>query len=227
MEIRPLHSWELTPKQAIALQRELRPQVETEDRLGPLHHVAGVDVGLDRSRQRAKAAVAVLSWPQLELVDKGAASEPVSFPYVPGLLSFRETPVVLKALQRLSVDPDLIVCDGHGMAHPRRFGLASHLGLVTDTPTLGVAKSRLIGTHEEVAVERGGRAPLMDGAEVIGMVLRTRSAVKPVYVSIGHRICLATAVRLTLEASPRFRLPETTRWAHRLASESHGQQPRT
>ncbi|MEE8138179.1 MAG: deoxyribonuclease V [Thermoanaerobaculia bacterium] len=221
MRIRRLHPWNLTPGEAIEVQKSLRGRVETADRLGRLRWVAGVDVGFDRDSKTCRAALAVLSWPDLELEDRATAEQPATFPYVPGLLSFREIPVVLEGVGRLTLEPDLLICDGQGYAHPRRFGLASHLGLVTDTPSIGVAKSRLIGTHEEPPPERGGRTPLVDGEEIVGMVLRTRTNVRPVYVSIGHRVRLETAVELALRAAPRYRLPEPTRWAHRLARLSH------
>lgn len=219
MRIRRLHPWDLTPKEAIRVQEELRGRVEIEDRIGSIAHVAGVDIGIGRNRRRARAAVAVLSWPDLELVERAVAESDVSLPYVPGLLSFREIPVALEALSEITVAPDLILCDGQGYAHPRRFGLACHMGVVTDTPTVGVAKSRLIGEHAEPAGERGSWVPLAHQGEVIGAVLRTRSGVRPLYVSIGHRVSLETAVQLVLQATPRYRLPETTRQAHRLASE--------
>lgn len=218
MRARHLHRWDLAPKEAVAVQRRLAARVEARDRLGPVRHVAGVDVGLVRGSDRARAAVAVLGWPDLELRDQALAEGKVEFPYVPGLLSFREIPVVLRALEALRVAPDLILCDGQGYAHPRRFGLACHLGVVTDTPTIGVAKSRLIGEHDEPARGRGARAALRDRGEEIGCVLRTRTGVRPVYVSIGHRVGLETAIELVLAAAPCFRLPETTRQAHRLAS---------
>ncbi len=217
-KFRRLHDWDLTPKEAVALQQELRARVVARDRLAPPRRVAGVDVGVDRKRRQARAAVAVLSFPDLELVDRAVATLPLVFPYGPGLLSFREIPAALAALGKLDRPPDLILCDGQGLAHPRRFGLACHLGLVVDRPTIGVAKSRLVGRHAEPGPERGDRAPLFDGDEVIGTVLRTRAWVRPLYVSIGHRVSLATAEELTLACAPRYRLPETTRWAHRLAS---------
>jgi deoxyribonuclease V len=212
------HHWKLTPKEAIALQARLAAKVEREDRLGEIRHVAGIDVGFESDGTVARAAVAVLAFPSLELVDCAVARLPVSFPYVPGLLSFREIPAALRALRALRVKPDMLLCDGQGIAHPRRCGLASHLGLVTGLPAVGVAKTRLVGEHREPGARRGAQAPLMDRGEVIGAVVRTRAGVKPVYVSIGHRVGLPTAVRLVLACAPRYRLPETTRWAHRLAS---------
>jgi len=218
MKLRSLHRWDLTPRQAVEVQRRLRDRVESTDRVSRLRLVAGVDVGIARGSRTARAAVAVLSWPELDLVEHAVVEAPVRFPYVPGLLSFREVPVVGQALESLASRPDLILCDGQGYAHPRRFGLACHLGLLVVVPTVGVAKSRLVGTQEEPEAERGASRPLLDGDEVLGTVLRTRTGVKPLYVSVGHRISLQRAVSITLQAAPRTRLPETTRWAHRLAS---------
>jgi len=163
--------------------------------------------------------VAVLTWPGLELADHAIARRPTSFPYVPGLLSFREIPALLDALDRLTAQPDLLLCDGQGLAHPRRFGLACHLGVVTGLPTIGVAKSRLTGTHGAVPVTKGRWTPLIDGDEVIGAVVRSRRGVKPIYVSVGHRVSLETAVHYAMGCVTRFRLPETTRWADRLAGQ--------
>lgn len=212
------HSWDITPKEAIALQRELAPRVIREDRLGPVSRVAGVDAGFEDAGRVTRAAVAVLSYPGLELVDRSVARVPTRFPYVPGLLSFREAPAVLQAFEGLSEQPGLIVYDGHGIAHPRRFGIASHVGLLLDIPCIGAAKSRLVGEHAQPGMQRGAWTPLTHDGEVLGAVLRTRSGVQPVYVSIGHRISLQTAIDWVLACSPRYRLPETTRWAHRLAS---------
>jgi deoxyribonuclease V len=180
--------------------------------------VAGTDVGFERGGATARAAVAVLSFPQLELVDCAVARRRARFPYVPGLLSFREIPVLLAALARLRVKPDLILCDGQGFAHPRRFGLASHLGIIAGVPTIGVAKSRLIGEHGTPAQRRGAWVPLRDQGQTIGAVLRSRRGTRPIFVSIGHRVSLPVAVRYVMACTTRYRLPETTRWAHRLAS---------
>jgi deoxyribonuclease V len=212
------HSWNLTPREAIALQQRLRSRVIKLGRPGAVRHVAGTDVGFEGSGGTARAAVALLSFPQLALVDYAIARLPVRFPYVPGLLSFREMPALLAALGKLDVPPDLILCDGHGYAHPRRFGIASHLGVYLGIPTIGVAKSRLVGEHGQPMQRRGAWVPLRDRGEIIGAVVRTRPYTLPVYVSIGHRVSLALAVRYALACTNRYRLPETTRWAHRLAS---------
>lgn len=213
-----IHRWDLTPREAAALQAELRDRVVREDRLGPVRHVAGVDVGFEGDGTVTRAAVAVLSFPGLGLVEHAIARLPTSFPYVPGLLSFREAPAVLEAFARLRVRPDLILYDGQGVAHPRRFGIASHVGLLLDLPSIGAAKTRLIGEHGRVPATKGRWTPLRDGDEVIGAVLCTRSQVKPLYVSIGHRVTLDTAIRYVMACVTRYRLPETTRFAHRLAS---------
>lgn len=183
-----------------------------------MQRVAGVDVGFEDGGKTVRAAVAVLEYPGLSPVEHAVARLPTRFPYVPGLLSFRELPGVIAALERLTILPDLLLCDGQGYAHPRRFGIACHLGVLTDLPSIGVAKTRLIGSHPEPGPHKGDWVELRDGAEVIGAVLRTRSGVKPLYVSIGHRVSLATAIRYVLACTTRYRLPETTRAAHRLAS---------
>lgn len=218
MRLEHEHAWDLTPAAARALQLELRRYVETEDRLGTVTRVAGVDVGFDRPRGTTRAAVVVLSFPELVPCDRAIAESPTRSPYVPGLLSFREAPAILEALAMLGEPPDLILCDGHGFAHPRRFGIACHLGVVTGLPSIGVGKTRLIGSHPPVPDERGANVPLSHEGETIGAVLRSRSKVKPIYVSIGHRLTLDTAVEYVMRCTTRFRLPETTRHADRLAS---------
>jgi deoxyribonuclease V len=218
MEARPLHGWDLAPKEAIALQARLRDRIERADRIGAVRRVAGVDVGFERDGRVTRAAVAVLDYPGLALAEQAVVRVPTRFPYVPGLLSFREAPAVLAAFERLRLAPDLILYDGQGIAHPRRFGIASHLGLLLDCPSIGVAKTRLVGEHRAPANRRGAWAPLCDASETLGAVLRTRAGAKPLYVSIGHRVSLESAVRWTMACVTRYRLPETTRRAHRLAS---------
>ena len=218
MKARSLHGWNLTPKEAIALQTALRGRVVRADRIGKVGRIAGVDVGFEQEGRVTRAAVAVLEYPGLALVERAVVRVPTRFPYVPGLLSFREAPAVLAAFEQLARAPDLILYDGQGIAHPRRFGIASHLGLLLDCPSVGVAKTRLVGVHGTPANRRGAWTPLRDAGEVIGAVLRTRAGVRPLYVSIGHRVSLESAVRWTLACVTRYRLPETTRWAHRLAS---------
>jgi deoxyribonuclease V len=216
LDERHQHPWNVTTDQAIAIQNELRRHVVTENRLGPVNTIAGVDVGFP-GRQTARAAVVVLRFPELKPLDYAVAQVPVTFPYVPGLLSFREMPAVLTAVEKLRVWPDLFIFDAHGLAHMRRLGLASHAGLLLDWPSIGCAKSRLTGEHAEPGAERGDWVPLMDADECIGAVVRTRTGVRPVYVSVGHKVDLATAVRYVLDCAPKYRLPETTRYAHRVA----------
>ena len=213
------HPWDVTPAAAIAMQKELARYVVRSDRFFEIRTVAGIDVGFEDAGRTTRAAVVVLDYPSLTLLDSNIAKLPTQFPYVPGLLSFRELPAVLQALTGLQRLPDLLLCDGQGYAHPRRFGIAAHLGVLTDIPAIGVGKTRLMGTHTVVADRRGAWQPLMDKDETVGAVLRTRQGVKPVYVSIGHRITLASAIRYVLACAPRYKLPETTRLAHRYASQ--------
>ena len=216
------HGWRVTPRQAREIQLRLRGSVSRHDDLGTVDCVAGVDVGFEVGGAVTRAAVAVLSFPALELVARALAKRPTGFPYVPGLLSFREIPAVLDALQMLERPPDLLLCDGQGYAHPRRFGLACHLGVLTGLPSIGVAKTRLIGEHEALGRSKGDLAWLTDAGETIGAVVRTRDDVKPLYVSVGHRVSLRTAVDYVLACTTRYRLPETTRWAHKIASHEKG-----
>ena len=219
MKITPLHDWNLDPRQAVELQKQLACEVIKEDRFdAPVKTVAGIDLGYDAKNDTSRAVAVVLSFPELELLESAEALLPIQFPYVPGLLSFRETPVAIKALEKLTVTPDLILCDGQGLAHPRRFGIACHIGLITNVPTLGVAKSLLVGKFEDLSETRGSTAPLIYKNEQVGMALRTKDRVQPVYVSVGHRISLVTATEYVLQCAPKYRLPETTRLADKMAS---------
>ncbi|MFG2292619.1 deoxyribonuclease V [Streptomyces sp. NPDC048603] len=205
--------------EARAIQDQLRSQV-IFDEDGPavgLGLVAGVDVAYDDERDLVAAAAVVLDAATLDVVEEATAVGHVSFPYVPGLLAFRELPTVLAALDALTVTPDLVVCDGYGLAHPRRFGLACHLGVVTGLPAMGVAKNPFTFTYEEPGEQRGSTSPLLapDGAEV-GRAVRTQDGIKPVYVSVGHRVSLDSACAHALALSPRYRIPETTRLADSL-----------
>lgn len=223
MKLQPHPPWPTTAAAAIKLQQQLRSSVITADQLGPIRSVAGVDVGFEAGGSVTRAAVAVLSWPDLQLQGQAIARRPTTFPYIPGLLSFREAPAVLDALSQLTILPDLLLCDGQGIAHPRRFGIACHLGLLADTPAIGVAKSLLVGRHAEVPDERGTWQPLIHRDETVGVALRTRPRTKPLYISSGHRISLTTAIEYVMGCTTRYRLPETTRWAHRLASSKSSQ----
>lgn len=212
------HDWNVSPAHAIDIQNTLREQVIAQDCFGDVTTVAGVDVGFLQHGDITRAAVAVLAFPKLDLIQAHTAQLSTTFPYVPGLLSFREVPAVLAALQKCSPPPDLILCDGQGRAHPRRFGIACHLGVLTQIPTIGVAKSRLIGEHEPVPNRKGATVKLWHKGECIGVVLRTRENVAPVYVSVGHRVSLDSATEWVMRCVTKYRLPETTRQAHRLAS---------
>lgn len=220
MKVEKLHSWDISPAEAIALQARLSGLVLRVGRVDNPRFVAGVDVAVNRSQSWARAAVVVLRYPGLEPVETRWAEGKLTLPYIPGLLSFREAPLTLAACEQLEVVPDLFMVDGQGIAHPRRLGIASHLGLFLNTPTIGCAKSRLCGEHEDPAVEKSSYTDLVDGGEVIGAVLRTRHAAKPVYVSIGHKLDLENAIHWVLECCRGFRIPEPTRLAH-LAAGGH------
>ncbi|MFJ3223414.1 endonuclease V [Streptomyces sp. NPDC086783] len=210
--------WPATEEQARATQDELRARV-VRDEPGPAPgsgHVTGVDVAYDDERDVVVAAAVVLDAATLDVVAEATAVGQVSFPYVPGLLAFREIPTVMAALDALPLAPGLVVCDGYGLAHPRRFGLASHLGVLTGLPTIGVAKNPFTFTYEEPGARRGSASPLLADGEEVGRALRTRDAVKPVFVSVGHRVDLDTACAHTLALTPEYRLPESTRRADAL-----------
>lgn len=199
------------------MQERLRGAVVTTGAIGRPRRVAGIDAHYAAARGLAWAAVVVLDGTSLDLVESALAAVPLTFPYVPGYLSFREAPAALAALALLREPPDLLMVDGQGYAHPRRLGIASHIGLLAGIPTIGVAKSRLVGTHDEPGPAQGSTAPLWDGDERIGTVLRTRDGVRPLYVSVGHRLDLATATALALSMVRRHRLPEPTRLADLLS----------
>ncbi|HEY6000469.1 MAG TPA: deoxyribonuclease V [bacterium] len=216
---RPHHGWDVTPRDAAALQADLRGRVRVEPFDGPVRFVAGADVAFSKRDGLVFAAAVLLKWPDCETAAVATAVRAGTFPYVPGLLSFREGPAVLEALAGLPRRPDLLFFDGQGIAHPRRFGLASHLGLLLGLPSIGCAKSRLCGEHREPGRRRGSAAELTDGGEVIGAALRTRDGIRPLYVSPGHRTDLPSAIAFTLAACRGFRLPEPTRRAHTLVTD--------
>jgi deoxyribonuclease V len=205
--------WNLTPREAMRLQESLRERVESQDRFGEIRYVAGADVAFDPETEVAFASVIVFRFPGLEEVERRRARRKLRFPYVPGLLSFRECPVLLAAFARLRIEPDLILIDGHGRAHPRRFGIACHIGILFDTPTIGCAKSRLVGEHQEPGAKAGSTTPLMLEGERLGVVLRTRDYVRPIYVTTGHRVSLDSAVGLVKQCMDGFRIPKPTREA--------------
>jgi deoxyribonuclease V len=204
------------PDEAIAMQKQLASQVVRISQLGDINRVAGADVAIRGNI--AKSAVVVLSFPELKVIESATAAVPVHFPYIPGLLSFREGPAIIKAVEKLRQQPEIIIFDGQGIAHPRRFGLASHMGVLMDMPTIGCAKTRFWGNHGALPLKKGSCIPLYDNLEIIGAVVRTRDDVKPVYVSIGHLLDLNTAIEIVLNCCKRCRLPETTRAAHHLAN---------
>ena len=213
-----LHRWDLSPKEAIHVQRRLSDRLVLSWDGRKITSVAGIDVSVKSGR--ARAAIVVLRYPELEPMEAATSEADAAFPYVPGLLTFREGPVILDAWEKLRLKPDLLLFDGQGIAHPRGMGLAAHMGLWLERPSLGVAKSRLYGAYDPPGLNRGDRADLLDekaAKRVIGAVLRTRAHVKPVFVSPGHRIDVKRAVEFALACCTRYRLPETTRWAHHVA----------
>lgn len=214
MNFRQLHSWDLTPKEAVALQRELASQVDAHAPLDDCELIAGADVSFNRFSDIFYAGVVVWRLSDGAVVERQGAVRQVRFPYVPGILSFREAPVLLDAFAKVKSTPDAIMLDAHGLSHPRRFGLTSHVGLLLDRPTLGCAKTPLIGKFVEAGPNVADRSPLVDRDEVIGSVVRTKKRVKPVFISVGHRMDLESAVRLALRACRGYRLPEPTRLAH-------------
>jgi deoxyribonuclease V len=205
--------WDLTPREAMRLQECLRERVVLEDKFPSIRFVAGADLAFDPATEIAFAGVIVYRFPGLEEVERRRARRKLRFPYVPGLLSFREGPVLLAAFARLRTEPDLILIDGHGLAHPRRFGIACHLGVLFDKPTIGCAKSLLVGEHAEPGARAGSTVPLVLGGERVGMVLRTRENVKPIYVTPGHRVSVDSAVELVRPCLDGFRIPKPTREA--------------
>src|SRR5205085_5958771 len=221
----PLHEWNLKPAEAIALKKELAKRVIREDQLGEVHTIAGVDMAINEQNGMARAAVVLLSFPELEILERHVYEEPVRLEYVPGLLSFREIPCILGAFARLKQQPDLVMVDGQGIAHPRRLGIASHLGLWINLPTIGCAKSILVGHHEEVGEEAGAWVPLTYRGKVIGAAVRTRSRVKPMIISQGNHISLETSIRYVLQCARGYRLPEPTRQADKLSKANDWREP--
>jgi len=213
---KPLHSWNVTCQEAVAIQRELREKLILCDDSPPVafRSIAGADISYSKGDDRFFGAVVVMSYPSMEILEIASTVDQAPFPYVPGLLSFREGPVLLKAFANLKRRPDVVIFDGQGIAHPRGIGLASHMGLFLDLPTIGCAKTKLIGTYEEIGQERGDRTDLCHKNSVIGTVVRTKNRVRPVFVSPGHRISLQRAVEIVLECCRGYRLPEPVRQAH-------------
>jgi deoxyribonuclease V len=231
METKNLHGWNLSYSQAVALQKQLAQQVQHVKIKTPPKIVAGLDCALSPDGKRIVAAAVVLTVPKVsqsfweaiepadfEIIETTTASQEITFPYIPGLLSFRESPVCIAAVEKLKKEPDAFMIDGQGIAHPRRFGIAAHLGLFFDKPTIGCAKSRLIGSFEEPGLEKGAYSPLKDGDDCLGAVVRTRTNIEPVFVSVGNKCLLKDAIEITLAWTTKYRLPEPTRLAHQLVS---------
>lgn len=217
--IRYLENWPQTVAEAKVIQQEVRERVSLRDGFSmPVSTVAGMDVGFKEKGAITRAAVVVLDARTLLPLEETVVEIPTCFPYVPGYLSFRELPALLQAVAQLTIEPDVFLCDGQGIAHPRRLGLASHFGVLLNKPTVGVAKSRLCGTYDEPGLEKGDVSPLMDDQEQLGWVLRSRRAVKPVLISPGHQVSLETTLDLVVQSLIRYRLPEPTRLADKLAS---------
>ena len=215
---KPLHRWTVTPAEAVAIQRALADRVSRRGNLAGVRLVAGADLAFAVGGKRCVAGVVVWDMVEQAVVEQRTAVRAVRFPYVPGLLSFREAPALLAAIRKLKTEPDAFIFDGQGLAHPRRFGLACHVGLLIDRPSVGCAKSRLIGRHADPGPDRGSKAPLTDRGQRVGTVLRTRDGVRCVYVSVGHRVSLPAAERLVLACCTRYRLPEPTRLADQLVA---------
>jgi deoxyribonuclease V len=219
MKIKHLHDWPTDYHGAVAVQERLRPRLKIRPLPTGLSRVAGADVSYNRNSDRMHAGIVVMTLPDLEVVERAAESIRVAFPYIPGLLSFREAPALLEAFRKLRTRPEAVIFDGQGLAHMRGLGLAAHVGLWLGIPSVGCAKSRLVGEHRPVGRERGRRARLWYEGRIVGSVVRTRDAVQPVYVSPGHLSDIQTSVRLVLRCCRGYRLPETTRAAHRFVNE--------
>jgi deoxyribonuclease V len=218
LQLKHEHSWDVSPDGAIKIQEELRTYLFIQPLpKGDILSVGGVDIAY--FGDWLIAATVVMSFPSLEMIGQATASLPVTFPYIPGLLSFRETPAILESMGKLESLPDVLVVDGHGMAHPRHFGIASHIGVLLDLPSIGCAKLLLIGEHEPLPETVGSSSDILHGSEIVGLALRTRKGVKPVYVSVGHKIDLPSATEIILACSKGFRLPEPIRYAHNLANQ--------
>lgn len=218
MKIKNLHNWDISVKDAIELQKTLAKSVIKRKFDKKISTIAGIDCAFTKDKKNVIACIIVLSAENFEIVEAAYSILPVAFPYIPGLLSFREAPACIAAAEKLKTVPDCIIIDGQGMAHPRRFGIACHLGLFLDIPTIGCAKSRLIGDFTALAQRKGSTSPLTDKGEIIGAVVRTRDNVKPVFVSIGHKCRLEDGIRIVLECCVKYRLPEPSRIAHQIVT---------
>lgn len=212
------HSWDLSPQEAIKLQEELKEKIILKKGFSKIKRIAGADISFSKKSNRAYAAVIVFSFPELKILDEEYTIGNLSFPYIPGLLTFREGPLLIETFKKIKIEPDVIIFDGQGIAHPKRLGLATHMGILLDKPTIGCAKSKLIGTYQEPEREKGSYSLLKDDGEIIGAVLRTKEDVSPVFVSPGHKIDLKSSIEIVLECLRGYRLPEPTRQAHLLVN---------
>ncbi|MCD5401710.1 deoxyribonuclease V [candidate division NPL-UPA2 bacterium] len=217
MNYRELHSWGVSPEEALRIQRELKREIIAERSFDEIRKIAGADISF--SREEAYAGVIIFSFPDFWIIEKRQAVKKITFPYIPGLLAFREGPALLSAFEQMETEPDLIIFDAQGLAHPRRMGLATHLGIILDKPSIGCAKSRLVGHYEPPEETVGSHSLLEDGGEIIGAVVRTKEGVSPVFVSLGHRLDLETSIKVVLECCRGYRLPEPSRQAHNFAEE--------
>lgn len=219
ISVNRLHDWNISTAEAVSIQKQLSQKIIIDDQFNDIHLIAGTDVGLHKASGQCFGAVVIMSYPDLQVVARAGTYAEAPFPYIPGLLSFRETPLLIEAFQKLDVVPDMIICDGQGIAHPRRFGLACHLGLLLKLPSIGVAKSRLIGKFNDPGIVKGSYSELLHVNSQIGTVVRTRTGVKPCFVSPGYKVSIASATQIALACCTRYRLPETTREAHRYAAQ--------
>jgi deoxyribonuclease V len=218
LDLKELHPWNVTPKEAVEIQRRLQSRVILRNRIKRVRYVAGTDVSSSLTDDTVWAGVVVVKYPGLERVEERWARGKASFPYIPGLLSFREIPILVSALAKLKIMPDLILCDGQGIAHPRGMGLATHLGFLVDCATVGCAKSRLVGTYSGLGEDKGAYAELLYAGKVVGVAARTRERVNPIFISPGNRITLKQSIRVVLSCSPKYRVPEPIRMAHLLVN---------
>jgi deoxyribonuclease V len=219
MQYKNLHKWDVSPEEAIDIQNKLREEIILKNMAGDIRYVAGADVSCQKSSSLGYAAVVVMRFPDLEIVEENWVKGYVEFPYIPGLLAFREAPILLKAFEKLRKEPDLIFLDGQGIAHPRGLGIASHMGIILGKPTIGCAKSRLTGRYNEPGKRGGDFSYLYDDTdEIIGAVVRTKSNTKPVFVSIGHKIDLQTSIKVIQQCTKGYRIPEPTRLAHNMVT---------
>lgn len=221
MEIYQTHSWKVSTKEAKSIQLSLKSKLTFHSKIdfSQIQTIAAADISYNRFDDRLYAAVVLVNIPELNLTDVYSTQVKASFPYIPGFLSFREIPPLLDIFEKISIIPDILICDGQGIAHPRGFGLASHLGVILDIPTIGCAKSVLVGKYVEPSVTKGSTSPLVYQERQVGAAVRTRNEIKPVFVSVGHKLCLEDAVKIILQCSPRFRIPEPLRLAHRMVNE--------